>query len=258
MKLELDGATIAIEGPPDRPGTLHLCLHSGVTDSRMWAATARACALPLAAFDRRGFGRTELTGAGAWSAVQDTLAVLDALGAERAVLVGCSQGGRVALDTALHAPSRVEALVLVAPAVSGAPEPVLQGALAALERELDEAERAGDLARLGELEASLWLDGPSSPGRVGEPLRSLFLDMNGLALAGRAPAELPPPSAWERLEQLAMPVRLLVGALDAPFVQDRCDTLAQRIPGASLTRWPDVAHLPPLEQPERFARWLER
>jgi pimeloyl-ACP methyl ester carboxylesterase len=244
---------------PASAGSPLLCLHAGVADSRMWRDTARFCAR-IAAFDRRGFGRTEVTGTRPWSAVQDTLAVLDALETEtpsadgrRAVLVGCSQGGRVAIDTALQAPSRVAALVLVAPAVSGAPEPS-EGEWV---REMEEAERAGDVERLNELEAILWLDGPSCAGRVGEPLRSLFLDMNRLALTGNAPPEEPPPAAWDRLGQLDLPVHLLVGALDVPYLQERCEELARRIPGAQLTRWPDVAHLPPLEQPERFARWLE-
>jgi pimeloyl-ACP methyl ester carboxylesterase len=129
--LELDGARVAVEVPEAHAGTLHHCLHAGVADSRMWPRG-------LAAFDRRGFGRTELTGTRAWSAVKDTLAVLDALDAERAVLVGCSQGGRVAIDTALQAPERVEALVLVSPAISGAPEPSFEGELI---REMEQAEQ---------------------------------------------------------------------------------------------------------------------
>jgi pimeloyl-ACP methyl ester carboxylesterase len=46
------------------------------------------------------------------------VALLDALGIERAVLVGNSMGGRVAIETALLAPERVDRLVLFAPSMA--------------------------------------------------------------------------------------------------------------------------------------------
>ncbi|HSD78120.1 MAG TPA: alpha/beta fold hydrolase [Solirubrobacteraceae bacterium] len=46
------------------------------------------------------------------------VALLDALGLERAAIAGNSMGGRVALETALRASQRVERLVLLAPALA--------------------------------------------------------------------------------------------------------------------------------------------
>ena len=47
--------------------------------------------------------------------------MLDAVGVDRAWLVGSSAGGRVAVDAALAYPERVAGLVLLAPAISGEP-----------------------------------------------------------------------------------------------------------------------------------------
>jgi len=81
----------------------------------------------LVAFDRPAFG---LTSRPLWpfrggenpytpeAQADQTVALMDALGIERAVLVGHSAGGAIAVLATLRHPERVEALVLEAPAVS--------------------------------------------------------------------------------------------------------------------------------------------
>jgi pimeloyl-ACP methyl ester carboxylesterase len=62
-------------------------------------------------YDRRGFGLTR----GPYDpgkSCGDLLALLDAAGFDSAVLVGMSQGARVAIHTAIRAPQRVASLVL--------------------------------------------------------------------------------------------------------------------------------------------------
>ncbi|MGV8294981.1 alpha/beta fold hydrolase, partial [Pseudomonas aeruginosa] len=86
------------------------------------------------------------------------IAVLDAAaGDASAVLVGCSQGARVALDAALMHPARVRGLVLISPTVAGAPEAVLAPAMQALMQSLKAAEAAGDIDRVNALKARLFL-----------------------------------------------------------------------------------------------------
>jgi pimeloyl-ACP methyl ester carboxylesterase len=67
-------------------------------------------------WDQRGHGLTEEDDKpfSYWDSARDCLAVMDALGIERAVLVGMSQGGFLALRAALLAPERVVGLVLIA------------------------------------------------------------------------------------------------------------------------------------------------
>ena len=59
-----------------------------------------------------------------------------------------------------------------------------------------------------------------------------------------------------------MPVILICGDLDLPHVRVRCAHLARAVPRAELVTMNGAAHLPSLEQPERFnailAAFLER
>src|SRR5687767_10203744 len=82
-----------------------ICLHAGVADRRMWAAQEEALreGYRVIAYDRRGFGETRCDH-GPFSHVGDLLRLLDASGIDDAVLMGCSQGGRIAIDAALAHP----------------------------------------------------------------------------------------------------------------------------------------------------------
>lgn len=239
-------------------------LHAGVADRRMWRDQLRALdgAAPRyrgVAYDRRGFGDS-LHAEELYSQVDDLWNVLAATtSGAPAVLVGCSQGGRIALDAALACPERVAALVLVAPAVTGAPEgepypPEIQAWITRVEH----AEGNADIDAINALEAHAWLDGPLAPeGRVGGPARELFLAMNDIALRAEARGtESAAPSAFDRLHALSMPVLVVWGDLDFPHVVERCEYLARHIPGAQRLMLRDAAHLPNLEHPQVFNRAL--
>lgn len=232
-------------------------LHAGVCDHRMWQGQLHALSdrWRTVAYDRRGFGATRCE-AEPFAQVADLVAVLDGLRIERAVLVGCSQGGRIAIDATLAHPQRVRGLVLVAAAITGAPEvgtfaPEIAARIAVLEQ----AEARGDLDAVNELEAQLWLDGPAQPaGRVGGAARELFLAMNGIALRSAASAgeAVAAPPAWPRLHEIAVPTLVLWGPLDFPHIVANMRHVAAQVPGARAREIDATAHLPNLERPQAF------
>jgi pimeloyl-ACP methyl ester carboxylesterase len=73
------------------------------------------------AYDHRGSGESPVDPAliSVEAMVDDVTAVLDALGVERCILAGESQGGAIALYAAARNPERFEGLVLSAPARTG-------------------------------------------------------------------------------------------------------------------------------------------
>ncbi|MFA3921098.1 alpha/beta fold hydrolase [Ruegeria sp. 2012CJ15-1] len=237
-------------------------LHAGVADRRMWSKSlAHFGKHNLAmAYDRRGFGETQSPDE-AFSHVQDLKAVLDDLGLDRPVLVGCSQGGRLAVDFTLRYPAKVSAVVLAAPAISGADNPsTFSPEIAAAFQKLDAAEQQSDEALINDAEAHLWLDGPASEeGRVTGPLRDLFLDMNGIALAHpELTKEIQPKSSMDQLQSIEVPTLIVWGNLDFPHIQDRCILIGRSIPNATTEVIEECAHLVNLEQPKIFNGLVEQ
>jgi pimeloyl-ACP methyl ester carboxylesterase len=185
-----------------------------------------------------------------WSPVSDAVAVLDAAGLQRPVVVACSIGGQTAIDLTLAHPDRVAGLALIGTAIRGAPYPDLQeGPTAELNARLEQADSAGDIDEVARLDAWMWLDGPgATEGRVSGPARELFLGMNRRALQAEDPgeqAELSP--AWRRLGEIAVPTLVMIGRLDAEEIQAIDEPAAGMIPGARLRLLDGVAHVPPLE-----------
>ena len=235
-------------------GPAVVLLHAGVADRRAWrdvAPALHARGADVLAYDRRGFGETPPC-TEPFRHVDDLLGLLDA----PTWLVGNSQGGLISLDAALLAPELVAGLVLIAPAVSGAPElPVgdLDPAIAALEESFEEADAAGDLEAANRLEMHYWLDGPTSAeGRVGGAARELALDMNGIALRSGMPEDAGASGldAWPRLGEIKAPATIVWGDLDHPESIAMCRELADRLGAVrDAIELPGVAHLPSLERP---------
>jgi pimeloyl-ACP methyl ester carboxylesterase len=241
-------------------GPIVVLLHEGVSDRRGWAEVAGrlAPAATVVTYDRRGYGETA-PGAEPFSHVGDLLAVLDQISPGPAWLVGASAGGGIALDTVLTAPERVAGLVLFAPAVSGAPAPELDAGLQRLDAMMDQAMASGDLGEMNRLEIWIWLDGPTAPeGRVSGPARSLALDMNGIILRNGAPEEAGASGvmAWNRLDEVQVPVTVACGDLDVSFLISRSRQLPDRLCRGRHVELPGVAHQPYLEQPEAIAQLI--
>lgn len=82
---------------------------------------ALAPAYRTIAVDLPGFGDSDKPLNGSYDAAffaRSTIALLDALGLERAHVIGNSMGGRVAIELGLAAPDRIRRLVLLAPSLA--------------------------------------------------------------------------------------------------------------------------------------------
>lgn len=237
-------------------------LHANVCDSRMWRMQLDGVGAnnKAIAYDRRGFGETHAEQEN-FSAVADLMAIVESVAnGSPTILVGCSQGGRIALDAALQHPSYVRALILIAPSVGGAPEAIYPLEIKGLMMQLKNAEEAGDLDRVNAIKARLWLDGPLAPeGRVKGKARQLFLDMNAIAL--RSPpigASLDVVPVFHRLHEISVPSLVIWGDLDFPHIQERSRHVATMMPNGACHELPGAGHLPSLERPTDITDLIAR
>jgi pimeloyl-ACP methyl ester carboxylesterase len=245
------------------PGTGQpvVLLHAGVADRRSWRAVAEALQprTSVVAYDMRGYGETTAVTYG-FTHLDDLRAVLDLVATGPVWLVGSSMGGELAIDAALSDAARIAGLVLLAPSVSGAPEPMeVDPHTERLVQLWEAAQTSGDIDEINRIEMWLWLDGPSAPeGRVSGPARTLALEMNAVALKNEIPEESGRSglAAWSRLEEITMPVTVACGDLDLPFVVSRSRELSDWLPDSQHHVLPGMAHLPYLEDPAMVAELI--
>jgi pimeloyl-ACP methyl ester carboxylesterase len=241
-------------------GTGVVLVHAGIADARMWDPqwAALAARHRVVRYDTRGFGRSE-TADVPFTNRADLVAVMDAAGLDRAVVVGCSRGGMIALDAVIEFPERFSGLVWVCSGVGGletTPTP-LETDLDAREGELDEAR---DWERLADLQVAHWVDGPGqppgrAPGEVRAFVRRMILDtLLQEKISGR-PIPLQPPAAG-RLGEISVPVLAIAGLLDESSTAQAADALVAAVAEARRIDVPGVAHLPNLERPEWFTETL--
>jgi 3-oxoadipate enol-lactonase len=237
-------------------------LHAGVADRGMWDPIWPELTgeRDVVRVDLRGFGESAARPDGPLSPAGDVLDTLTEIGVDHGHLVGVSFGAGVAVEVALARPSAAASLLLASPGGSLFADmtPDLRAFIDAEGSALDR----GDLDAAVEANLSWWVDGPRRSGEQVDPsVREQVRRMQRRAFEVTADwddveeQEQDPP-ALDRLSEIKVPVLVLVGGLDLDVVHDAAGRVVAGIPGARRVDWPDVAHLPSLENPAAFAQLL--
>jgi len=247
--LDLPGARLAYQVTGDGPAVV--LVHGFGLDMRMWDQQAEhlAARYQVIRYDCRGFGTSgPFDPAHVYTHAGDLLALLDHLRLGQAVLCGLSFGGRVVLQAALTAPERVRGLALLDAVLDGVPwDPESQAAI----------DLAGDLAQTRGLLAgrAAWLAHPlfaaaRSKPEVCDRLAAMVAAYPGQHWIGHDPHEQAGPQPLDVLEELAMPVLVMVGEHDVPGFREMSAALARRVPGARYHVVQGAGHMVNMEQPE--------
>ena len=241
-RIDVGGHSLAVDaagaGPPH-----FVCLHGLVDHLGIWDRLAPELAARgrLIRFDQRGHGDSDAP-PGPYARedlAADVVSLLDALGVERAVLVGHSMGGIVSMATALAHPDRVAGLVLI-----GTASQCSEKVAGWYERIATAGERGGTdgIAR------AIYGDGSSKTVRG---------DAQGIAHVTRTLMSLHDDPLTPRLGDVGCPTQLLVGEKD-PMGPKASAIIEREIPGATLEVVPGCGHWLHVEAPEVVMRAIDR
>jgi 3-oxoadipate enol-lactonase len=232
-------------------GPAVMLVHAGIADRRMWRSDLSWLAgagWHAIAPDLPGFGghAASVDAPAPWEFLRD---VLDELGIDRAVVLGSSFGGAVALRLAVTAPQRVRALAMISsPAPGMTPSPQLEAAWTAETEAMDR----GDIDAAVDAVVAAWL-APDAPAELRELVaamqrRAFELDPEGMLPQAADPVEEHP----ERVREIIVPALVAAGESDMPDFTWSARALADALPNASHHIIAGAGHLAPLETPEAF------
>lgn len=207
--------------------------------------------LRLLIFDNRAAGRSSDPG-GPFSIsdqAADTLGLMDAMGLERAHVLGFSMGGTIAQEMALSRPERVASLILVGTHCGGEHKVQPDPEIRALFDDLIEqgTAEARDAANRSVFTAQTMEQRPElvqNDARISAqfPVKSETLKRQRQATGSF--------SSWERLPLITAPTLVLSGDQDMLVPPANSEILAKRIPGAQLGIVPGGGHRLLVEQPQ--------
>lgn len=239
-RLDRDGVSLYYEVHGQGPALL--LTHGFAASSQMWKGQIDTLAphFTVLTWDMRGHGQSDYpSDPAAYSeeaTVADMAALLDAVGAETAIIGGLSLGGYMSLAFHRRHPGRTRALLIIdtGPGYKN-----------------NEA-RAGWNANALKRAEAYEVKGLGDPSRASAEVQTArHRDATGLAKAARGMLTQRDAKVIESLPTIAVPAVVIVGELDTPFLA-ASDYMSAKIPGAKKAVIPNAGHAANIDNPASF------
>jgi pimeloyl-ACP methyl ester carboxylesterase len=226
-------------------------LHGFPLNHTTWLPAAKIlktrahCILP----DLRGLGKSSVTGTETTilQMAKDIIRLVDMLKIQKAVFIGHSMGGYIAMQLAHSFPERVIGLGLVATR----PDKDSPEKASARMQSRDEVLRNGS-GVVADSMASRLTDDPDTLSELLNIIRNTH--PHGVAMSQFAMVHRNDATQW--LSSFDFPVAVVAGALDKSIPEEVLISMSQQIRGAKYYSSPTGTHMVPLEEPDLLARAL--
>jgi pimeloyl-ACP methyl ester carboxylesterase len=260
-----DGVRLYLEETGDGPPVLFV--HEFAGDHRSWEPQVRALSrrYRCVTYNARGYPPSDVPeDPAAYSqtrAVADAIAVLDALGIERAHVVGLSMGGFATLHLGLRHPDRARSLVVAACGYGAQPE--RQSAFkeeSGVIADAFAAEGAAEVAKryaVGPARVQFQNKDPRGWAEFAAQLAEHSSQGSALTMRGVQAARPSLYDLTDDLRALTVPTLVIAGDEDEGCLEPSL-MLKRTIPAAGLALLPKTGHTCNLEEPELFNALLVR
>ncbi|MER8774004.1 alpha/beta fold hydrolase [Mesorhizobium sp. M0563] len=244
-----DGTRIAYRIDGDAGQPVLVLSNSIATTLRMWDMQVNELSkhFRVLRYDFRGHGGSSVP-AGACSLDRlgrDVIELLDALGIERVHFLGLSLGGFVGQWLGIHAPERIERLILSNTSSYLGPAKQFDERIAAVLQ-------APDMSETAEMFLGNWF--PARMLAANEPVieefRAMLLAIDRQGLAGLF-AAVRDADLRRTIALISRPTLVIAGRHDTVTAASHSELIAATVPGAKLVVLPAV-HLSNVEYPAEF------
>ena len=244
-------------------GDAVLLLHAGLQDHTMWMDQVKALSdkYEVITIDLPYHGKT--IGTDTTLLAQDVIKiVLDSLHLQKVSVAGLSMGASVTQDFIIAYPQRVNKAILIAPGINGYEKthPVDSVSMEWWQLFKD-ALNEKDTNRAAIEFTKAWAEGVYRKGDSLKAPVSQFIYKTSLAnlrlhkMAGWPLLQSHPP-AIESLASVQVPVLIIDGDKDLPYITACSEYLQKKIPKARRVIMKDVAHMLNIEKPEELNNLL--
>lgn len=233
-------------------GTPLVMIHAGMLDKRMWAPQFDEFAkhFKVIMYDARNHGMTE-SQPDTFLHQDDLNKLLEKLGIGKAVVMGLSMGGYIAVNFALDYPDKTIALIPVCSGLTG--YRFVDSVLNENQKGIKQARTYDEVV---ECIQRSWTDGPlRTPAQVDSSVRNKAKQMyleNLLKINKKVVEKKPENPAINRLAEINKPALIITADMDISDIFKIAEKLNKEIKNSRRVEIKGAAHLVNMEKPDEF------
>ena len=253
--MDINGKNICIKTVGN--GDPIVFLHCSLLTSEMWNSQIDYFSkkYKTLTFDFCGYGKSDLP-KGIYSDHEDLKTILDKNNINKAIIVGCSYGGSVALDFVLEYPEYIKKLILITPAINGYKYP--------LKLTIESIKNFRNVRKIGIEKAvemfmnnRYWSYFVPKENSFKEEFKNIFVENKNFYNGNYTKKRIVKPVAIKRLTEIKINVLLIGSENDSKFNKDVAKTLSENIKGIKVYEIKNCGHLPNMEKREEINKIID-
>jgi pimeloyl-ACP methyl ester carboxylesterase len=226
-------------------------VHDGLVHAEVWENQFSTFAenYRVIRYDRRGYGRS-INPDTTYSNVEDLRAVFDYFKIHKAIVIGMSAGGGLAIDFTLKYPEKISSLILVGAVVSGfsySEHMLTRGGRLTLEDYTNQEKLLEYFVKEDPYEIA-----PENQEAREKLWKIMEANPHNIDFSKNRLAEQPERPAVEALNEIHAPALIVVGEYDIPDVFAHAGAIEAGIQHSQKVIIRNAGHLVPFEQPDLF------